>query len=291
MFGYVREYPPELKLKHHVFYRAVYCGVCKSMGHCTGFCSRATLSYDMVFLALVRMALEKMPYEVEPQRCILHPFGKHPVMNRNAVLDYSARVSALLFYGKTADDLMDTHGVKKLFIRMARPFAAHFQKRAGLDVLTECVQKQLASLSTYETQECASIDLPADCFGALCAECFSFGLDAERKTLAGSIGRHVGRWIYAADALDDFEKDKKTGSYNPILRLYGENLSNEDRRAFVGAMKEELVSIGKALDLIDFADEDVKTLVYHIVFEGMRRKTEQLACGKTSGKAGKTGHS
>ena len=59
MFGYVREYPPELKLKHHVFYRAVYCGVCKSMGHCTGFCSRATLSYDMVFLALVRMALER----------------------------------------------------------------------------------------------------------------------------------------------------------------------------------------------------------------------------------------
>lgn len=47
-------------------------------------------------------------------------------------------------------------------------------------------------------------------------------------------------------------------------------------------MKNELVSAGKALDLIDFEDENIKTLVYHIVFEGMLRKTEELTHKKKS---------
>ena len=28
---------------------------------------------------------------------------------------------------------------------------------------------------------------------------------------------HVGRWIYLADARDDLEEDRNTGSYNPLL--------------------------------------------------------------------------
>ena len=33
-------------------------------------------------------------------------------------------------------------------------------------------------------------------------------------------GGLIGKYIYAADACDDYENDKKTGSYNPLL--YGE---------------------------------------------------------------------
>ena len=205
MFGYVREYPPELKLKHHVLYRAVYCGLCKSMGRCTGFCSRVTLSYDGVFLALVRMALEKTKPEIQPERCFLHPFKRHPMLRQNAVLAYSARVSALLVYGKVADDVADTRGAKRMLYRMAQPFAAHFQKKAGLEGLRALVQQQLTQLSAYEAEPSDSFDKPADLFGAVCAECFSFGLEGEQKLLSRTVGSHVGRWIYAADALDDFE--------------------------------------------------------------------------------------
>ena len=283
MFGYVREYPPELKLKHHVLYRAVYCGLCKSMGRCTGFCSRVTLSYDGVFLALVRMALEKTKPEIQPERCFLHPFKKHPMLRQNAVLAYSARVSALLVYGKVADDVADTRGAKRMLYRMAQPFAAHFRKKAGLEGLRALVQQQLTQLSAYEAEPSDSFDKPADLFGVVCAECFSFGLEGEQKLLARTVGSHVGRWIYAADALDDFEKDRKCGTYNPFARLYSAELSENDRKAIADTMKNELVSIGNAFDLMDFEDTDIRTLLYHIVFEGMYKTTEDLANRKKKG--------
>ncbi len=283
MFGYVREYPPELKLKHHVLYRAVYCGLCKSMGRCTGFCSRVTLSYDGVFLALVRMALEKTKPEIQPERCFLHPFKRHPMLRQNAVLAYSARVSALLVYGKVADDVADTRGAKRMLYRMAQPFAAHFQKKAGLEELCTLVQQQLTQLSAYEAEPSDSFDKPADLFGVVCAECFSFGLEGEQKLLARTVGSHVGRWIYAADALDDFEKDQKCGTYNPFARLYGTELSESDRKAIADTMKNELVSIGNAFDLMNFEDTDIRTLLYHIVFEGMHKTTEDLANRKKKG--------
>lgn len=283
MFGYVREYPPELKLKHHVLYRAVYCGLCKSMGRCTGFCSRVTLSYDGVFLALVRMALEKTKPEIQPERCFLHPFKRHPMLRQNAVLAYSARASALLVYGKVADDVADTRGAKRMLYRMAQPFAAHFRKKAGLEGLRVLVQQQLTQLSAYEAEPGDSFDKPADLFGVVCAECFSFGLEGEQKLLARTVGSHVGRWIYAADALDDFEKDQKCGTYNPFARLYGTELSESDRKAIADTMKNELVSIGNAFDLMNFEDTDIRTLLYHIVFEGMHKTTEDLANRKKKG--------
>ena len=282
MFGYVREYPPELKLKHHVFYRAVYCGVCKSMGRCTGFCSRATLSYDMAFLALVRMALEKTSYAVVPQRCVLHPVKKHPILKENAALDYSARVSALLFHGKVSDNIADSRGAKRLLFQAIWPFAEHFRKKAGLEAVDAQICERLAALSALEKQACESVDQTAEIFGMLCADFFAFGLEDESETIARSLGKHIGRWIYAADALDDFERDVKSGAYNPFAALYGAALPESAKESVAAAMKNELVSAGKALDLIDFEDENIKTLVYHIVFEGMLRKTEELTHKKKS---------
>ena len=114
MFGYVREHAPELKVKEHNLYKAVYCGLCKSMGKCTGNCSRLTLSYDITFLAVLRLALSKKNYQVEMQRCIAHPLKKRVMMLPNDDLCYCARVTALLAYGKLLDDISDTKGIKKL---------------------------------------------------------------------------------------------------------------------------------------------------------------------------------
>ena len=55
MFGYVKPVPAELLVKEYEFYRATYCGICRSMKKHTGSLSKVTLSYDSVFLALVRM--------------------------------------------------------------------------------------------------------------------------------------------------------------------------------------------------------------------------------------------
>ena len=86
MFGYVRAYKPELKVKEYELYRASYCGLCRSMGKCTGQCSRMTLSYDFAFLAIFRFALLGGELSFDKKRCLAHPFEKRAYVKDNPTL-------------------------------------------------------------------------------------------------------------------------------------------------------------------------------------------------------------
>ena len=55
MFGYVKPVVGEMLVREHEFYKATYCGICRAMKKHTGALSNVTLSYDSVFLALMRM--------------------------------------------------------------------------------------------------------------------------------------------------------------------------------------------------------------------------------------------
>ena len=71
MFGYVKPVTSELIVKDYEFYRAAYCGICRSMKKHTGALSNITLSYDSVLLALVRMLyVEDKEISAKMKRCI-----------------------------------------------------------------------------------------------------------------------------------------------------------------------------------------------------------------------------
>ncbi len=275
MFGYVKAFAPELKVKDYTLYKATYCGLCKTMGKCTGNCSRLTLSYDMVFLALVRMALLGVPYATEKKRCVVHPFAKRVMMKPNDALTYAANAAALLSYAKLDDDVNDTRGVKKLGFLLAKPAFAYAKHRAGCAELYTQLKNELDTLDALEKDQTASVDLPAECFARLCGILFSHDLDGTRQKIAYAVGFHTGKWIYAADALDDIEKDRKSGSYNPFILLYGD-ITAERAKTIAASLFDNLTSVEKALDLVTFPDESVKNVVYNILYEGMRRKGEEL---------------
>jgi hypothetical protein len=130
MFGYVKPYIPELRVKEYDFYKSVYCGLCCSMKKHTGELSRMTLSYDMTFFALVRMALSRTDVRVRKKRCFLHPLKKRPMMDDNDALAYTAAVSAILTYHKLEDTLADEKGLKRFVARMLRPCARRIRRRA-----------------------------------------------------------------------------------------------------------------------------------------------------------------
>ena len=72
MFGYVKPKREELKIKDDAFYKATYCGICRAMKRHTGALSNITLSYDSVFLALIRMIyLEDKDFAVGKYRIYL----------------------------------------------------------------------------------------------------------------------------------------------------------------------------------------------------------------------------
>lgn len=227
MLGYIKPAYAELRVREHEFYRAAYCGLCKSMGKCTGCLSRMTLSYDFVFLALVRYALTGEHIDVKAGRCIAHPVTRRPYLVHSDELGYSARAAAVLMQGKLLDDIADEGGVKRTLSKILLPFANSAARKADLAVLSEKVQKELAALSELEAARCTNIDEVADTFGRLLGEVMSFGLEGAASRIAYEMGRYTGRFIYIIDAADDMAEDARKGRYNPFLCAYGEDVLEE----------------------------------------------------------------
>lgn len=267
MFGYVRAQREDLTIRQDTLYRAAYCGLCREMGRCTGQCLRMTLSYDMVFLYIVRAALRGITPNTKKGRCFVHPLRKRMFVTSDSELEYTAKVSALLTYGKLCDDITDERGIKCFVRKMIKPIFSSAKKRADLGELYAKIESDLAELGALEAQRLQSVDAPADIFGRLLGEVFAYGMTGGEEKIAREIGFRTGRWIYAVDAADDIDDDEKSGSYNPFLLLYGGEIDEERRRLIEIAMQHDLAAAASAADL---AETSVFTpIIQNILYMGM----------------------
>ncbi len=270
MFGYVKAHKPELKIKEYDAYCAAYCGLCRAMKKTTGMLSCLALNYDFVFLCLVRTALEKEKISVSYRRCPAHPLKKRPMLDLVPTLSYSAQATSVLSYCKAKDDVQDSSGAKKLLARIVFPFFKFIKRRADLPELELVIKEKLAALDELEKSRAASLDAPAAVFGELLGEVFSYGLDNSSRTLAYEIGFHTGKFVYAADAADDYEKDLQSGSYNPLCEIYGADFSAEARKSVHTALLCELSRLEAAVNLVDFSlCGEFGGIVSNIIYLGM----------------------
>ena len=281
MFGYVRVYKPELKIREYEYYRAAYCGLCRSSGKCTGCASRFALSYDIAFLAIVRIALTGERPEFIQRRCLAHPMKKRVEMKPNPQLDYCARAAAILTYHKFRDDRVDERGLKRARagagLILAGP--AHSRGTAALPGLEVKIAEKLKELSALEKSRCESVDRPAALFGEITEEILAYGLTGEAEAIARQIGKHVGKWIYITDALDDFEKDVSKGRYNPFACLWGESIPDGSRESIKAALTHELIEAGLGFDLIDyssFEDDTLQGVMQNIIYLGMPKMADDI---------------
>lgn len=276
MYGYIKPYTPEMKVREQEYYRAVYCGLCRTMGKCTGQCSRFTLSYDFTFLALVRLALEGRSPEISPHRCVLHPLKKKPMAQPDDTLDFCAYASAILAFHKLEDDKKDERGIRRFKAKMFSPYIKKLRKMAkkhGFEALDTCLTQDLEDLSNMEASHIPSVDQPADLFGKAMSDLISHGLEGTSEKIAQNLGHHLGRWIYMADAIDDYEEDLAKGRYNPFVSLWhGEPLTDEKRESLTPVFMRELAAIEAALDLCEENGDEQKDLwgvIRNILYLGM----------------------
>lgn len=287
MYGYVRVHAPELKVREQEYYRAVYCGLCRTMGKCTGQCSRMTLSYDMTLFALVRMAITGEKPTVTPRRCIVHPLRRRPMAAPNDALALCAYTSAILAYHKVKDDRRDERGLKRTAATVLSPLVAPMRRRAvrkGYGKVDSGVYRAMKALWELEAARPPSVDEPATLFGELMGELLAYGLEGNQEKLAHTVGLHVGRWVYIVDAADDYAEDVKKHRYNPLACLYGVNaaaeLTQPQRDNLRTALLCELFELEKAFDLLDTSeDPDLGGILSNILYMGMPREAERVLSG------------
>ena len=226
----------------------------------------------MVFALLVRLAISGTEPEFESGRCALHPFKKRMFMKLNPELEYTAKVATLLAYEKLSDDVNDEKGAKKSASRMLRALLRGNEKRAavGLEPVKTKISKWLSELSALESENEATVDIPADIFGKMMADVMVYGYEGYEKKLASEMGRRAGRWVYITDAVDDLQEDLEKGRYNPFLALYGTLPSDDQRKAIGNALDAELAAMRCALDLIDRRERrDLFEILENIINYGM----------------------
>ncbi len=290
MFGYIKTATPDLRVRENELYRAVYCGLCHTSGKCTGCTSRLTLSYDITFMLLVRMALFEQVPSFTKKRCPTHPLRKRNAMVQNEQSEYCARVSAILAYYKLRDDLSDEHGVKKLRAWLAMPTAKRMRKKALRDspllVVDTSIKNALSELSVVERNKVSSVDIPANIFGEMLSVIMSHGTtpDSAQFKIAEQIGYYIGKWIYIIDALDDYNDDIKNKRYNPIIYLYeGNEMTNNQREDMKNALTAILMEAEKGFDLLEFKKgTDIINIIKNIIYMGMPNVAQKVIFDKNS---------
>ncbi len=283
MFGYIRTARAELRVREYEYYRASYCGLCRSMGKCTGQCSRLSLSYDFAFLANVRMALAGTVPAFRRRRCIAHPLRRRVMMERNDQLDFAADASAILAYEKCRDDVADERGWRKCKARFRCIFLKNAYRRAGkrYPELAAAVRGHLARLSEKEREKRPSVDEVAVIFGDLLADIVSCGLSGTEARIARSIGWQTGRFIYIIDAIDDLPEDEKKRRFNPFLLLYGGVPDEEQKKSVQDALIACLSDLETAFDLInDTTNPDRSGVLKNILYLGMPDTVRRVLFGE-----------
>ncbi len=280
MFGYVRPYQPSLVVSDREFYRALYCGVCRAMKKRTGALSAFSLNYDFVFLALVRLLTEENHISIRHRRCIAHPLRRRPMVSLHPATEYAARVSAVLVYYKLKDDIADSRFLGKLPPAAALPVFASARRRARLGRLDTIIADCISRLSALEREKCPSIDAPASVFGELLGEVFAYEIEGEMHDVLYRLGNAVGKFIYAADAADDYEDDVKHGGYNPYVLTYGKILDDNARRDIHASLICMLAAEEEAFAALPFASTvTVRRIIENILYEGLPRRVAFLENG------------
>ncbi|MBE6643825.1 MAG: hypothetical protein E7612_00440 [Ruminococcaceae bacterium] len=275
MFGYVKPVVTELLVKEYEFYRATYCGICRSMKKHTGMLSNLTLSYDSVLLALVRMLyITDEKISASKKRCVAHPLKKRPMLDINDATEYTARAFAVLAYHKALDDIADEGVGKRILVGAARPMLSHGAAKAKIPDISEIIRKKLGEIGELEKSETVSVDAPAELFGELLGEVFAYGLSEKDATVCREFGRSLGRFIYAADAAEDYEEDRRTGKYNPYVLLYGgESLTPENKQSIKCALILECKRMESAVDLMPFGTRrTIENIVRNIIYLGLPKR-------------------
>lgn len=238
----------------------------------TGALSSISLSYDMVFFALVRGALMGDKYILKKKRCMVHPFKKRTMMMQSPSLEYTAKVNSILVYYKFLDDASDEKGIKKITASALSSVSTGIKKRVrDLMELEEKIKASLDDLAIIEKEKRPSPDDAAQTFGRTLAECLSYGLQEREARIAWEIGMHLGRAVYLADAACDFWKDKKTSSYNPFVLVFDGEMTEDRAQSIKTAVLLELTSLERAMELINYTDFDLtRECVMNVVAFGIK---------------------
>lgn len=273
LFGYLKPYKPDLRIKEFDAYKSVYCTLCKKMGKHYGVLSRITLSYDCTFLCMLSLGLKKDCPDFKAGRCAVNPLKRcNLCINGEEDFRFSSAVSLIMTYHKIKDDIRDGKLLEKVKAYSCVPIVYKGYKKACKDypelddIVLRCMQKQCA----VESDKHAGIDKSAEPTANMMSEILPLISDNDKqKVVLKQFGYFIGRWIYLIDAADDIEKDKKNDNFNPFLIFINNNeFDDREIKEYINSALNQTISCAiNAYNLVEV--NHFKNILDNIITRGI----------------------
>lgn len=280
MFGYIRTDTPYLYIKDDNLYRAMYCGVCKGIAETCGNAARMGLSYDVTFLSVILHNILGTDVKIEKQHCLTHCIRSRQMAEVDELTRRLGVLNTVLVYYKYTDDIQDGDRGRGKRLWFKRGFR-RAQKR--YPEIVKIVRDNLAEQEKLEKAQVASVDRAADATAQMLSEFSTYVLGEKATQHTKRLFYAVGKWIYLIDALDDYDKDKKKGAYNPFLLAYGADCLSSLMQGKDGAevrfvFDSLFADVRESLAEISFRFN--RDLSDNILLRGMPTVTKRVMCGK-----------
>ena len=251
MFGYVIPDKLNMYIKDFNVFQSFYCGLCKTLGETGAEFTRLCTNYDVTFYNVLLHSLTNTPVEFERKLCAYN--GKKKVVVKTDELSKKiADIAVMLVYYNVEDDVYDD----------------------------KIMQKSFADLRALEKEKCDSIDRVADTFATLMRDMTRRLIETDDNI--DTFCYNLGRLIYLLDAVDDVEKDSKSGEYNPLVLNYGKCAEKKDYLAknadelsfLLNSTYNKMVGSYNAMDIKMY-----EGVLSNTIYLGIKMQVERLLKG------------
>lgn len=270
MFGYISINKPQLRVCEYEIYKAVYCGLCRNLGCDYGVLAKCVLNYDLTFVSLLEMALSDDVPCYERKKCRVNPFKRCTYCKDDAKHQQLAAAACVaLFDLKVEDNIADSSFLKALGFRFVRLFSKVWAKRAYKKypmlkpIIDDYRQGQRASESDPECSVDKASEPTARAVSRILA---MIGCEEKYRFVLERMGYCLGKWIYLCDAVDDLEKDLKSGNFN-ALKQFGKSRSEirERTEPILNNCWTECAKYSELLEIKKF-----RSIIENILYEGLK---------------------
>ncbi|MBQ7656471.1 MAG: hypothetical protein IJI53_12680 [Clostridia bacterium] len=258
MFGLIRPYMNDLSEEEKARYKAVYCGLCRTLNDKYGLAGRMGLNFDMTFLILLLNSLYEPEEKHREAVCPPHPVKKHGE-SYSEFTAYAADMTVALTYYKALDDWEDERSrTGKLYADLLK---RHYAKvKEQWPAQCAAIEESLDALHDVEKDKAAAPERAADLSGRMLGKIFAVKQDFFQSQMA-YLGYALGKFIYMMDAAVDYQDDQKKGCYNP---LEGMALTPEDALDILRQPMGQAAEAFEALPLVQDAH-----LMRNILYSGV----------------------
>lgn len=278
MFGYISPDSPWLFKKDETLYKAMYCGMCKSIGKGCGNFAKSALTYDIAFMSALLHNVANCDVVVKRRRCALH-LKRRPMALPDDISLILGCVNTVLAYYKLLDDKADGDKKGAFAFMYKRGFKRALKRHPEA---AEIIKQSIDEQRRLERAGCKIIDEACEPTAVMMQKLSRYCLKEYASGHTDALCYDIGKWVYLADALDDYNKDVKKGRYNVLFNAFGER----EKAEAVQKNGEEINFLFNSL----FADmrTHLAQIKFHfnhdltdnIILRGIPLKTRKLVYGK-----------